>query len=62
MAKSQSKKTVTIKGICNESQLEHVTYNAEKAKCEVEMFDCSTKAKVTGSVEQIEKFIKLYNA
>jgi hypothetical protein len=61
-AKINSKKQITFTGISNESQLESVQMSALNSNCKCTMSEFSMKAVVTGSEDEIKKFIKLYNA
>jgi len=53
---------ITFTGIANESQLEQVLTPAEESGCQVDQQDAHTKVIVTGTPEQIAKYIELYNA
>jgi len=60
---NRKKLTVTFKNIMNESQSDDVTYAANRAKCEYDVFDYNTKIVVKAKNEkQLDEFIKLYNA
>jgi len=56
-----NKTNITFTGIANESQLEDVTFNAEKAKCKYTQEDFATKVIVTGTPAQLKTFITNYN-
>jgi hypothetical protein len=62
MKAKYNKTNITFTGISNESQLEDVTMTAERAECKHEVSDYSTKVVVTGTPDQLKKFINLYNA
>ena len=61
MKAKANKTNITFTGIANESQLESVTYCAEKSKCKYKQEDFATKVVVTGTPEQLKTFTNNWN-
>jgi len=56
-----NKKSIVFTDIMNSSLLDSIQGCVAIAKCNVEMSDFSTKAKVTGTQAQLSSFINAYN-
>ena len=57
-----SKGQITFTGIQNESQLESVTSIAPVTSCKVKQLDNGCKAIVTGTLDQLLAYVRIYNA
>lgn len=58
---SKDKKSLIITEIYNESMLDDVQSYSSRSGCEYTTEDCCTKAIVTGTIDQLNLFIKFWN-
>ena len=58
MTYRETKDGITITGISHEGLMDDIQCCAQSTKCKTTFTDYSTKCKVTGSPEQLKKFIK----
>ena len=56
-----TQKAITITGIYNEGMMEQINSMAAGSGCSTTFTDFGTKCKITGSVDQLNQFINLWN-
>ena len=61
ISKNKAKDGLVIKNISNESMLEMIEDYIRESGCQSKFSNCLTKANISGSCEQLNKFIALWN-